>query len=276
MTDPLTLAALDTERHVARSGWDQPVRLFALVPTADLLAAEPQLGDGLAAHDVVEGALSAIEQEELPEAPGLEELLAQIAWPEQVAGCAIAVERIVVPPEAERDLPEDDADALKAVAEHPDRADVRLLVAVTRDGASRCLLRQRDHDSDDRVGPRRRHRAGPGPRAARDLRPGRRERASGRSAAGGQRVEVALPMAVSAARPSSKVATRTTRRPSGTWPTTSEQLSAGARKKSAPSVRAPTSFCRMPPIGPTEPVSSIVPVPATSLPPVSAPGVRTS
>ncbi len=151
VTDPLTLAALDTERHVARSGWDQPVRLFALVPTADLLVAEPQLGDGLAAHDVVEGALSAIEQEELPDAPGLEELLAQIAWPEQVAGCAIAVERIVVPPEAERDLPQDDADALRAVAEHPARADVRLLVAVTRDGTSRCLLRQRDHDSDDRV-----------------------------------------------------------------------------------------------------------------------------
>ncbi len=151
VTDPLTLAALDTERHVARSGWDQPVRLFALVPTAELLSAEPQLGDGLAAHDAVEGALSAIEQEELPEAPGLEELLAQIAWPDQVAGCAIAVERIVVPPEAERDLPSDDADALRAVAEHPGRADVRLLVAVTRDGRSRCLLRQRDHDSDDRV-----------------------------------------------------------------------------------------------------------------------------
>ena len=38
-----------------------------------------------------------------------------------------------------------------AVAEHPGRADVRLLVAVTRDGSARCLLRQRDHDSDDRV-----------------------------------------------------------------------------------------------------------------------------
>ena len=82
---------------------------------------------------------------------GLEDLLARIAWPEQVAGCALAVERIVVPPEAERELPDDDAAALRAVAEHPGRADVRLLVAVTRDGSARCLLRQRDHDSDDRV-----------------------------------------------------------------------------------------------------------------------------
>lgn len=151
VTDPLTLAALDTERHVARAGWDQPVRLFALVPTADLLAHEPQLADGLAAHDAVAGALSAVEQDELPEAGGLEELLAQIAWPEEVAGCAVAVERIVVPPEAERDLPSGDDDALRAVAEHPGRQDVRLLVAVTRDGRARCLLRQRAHDSDDRV-----------------------------------------------------------------------------------------------------------------------------
>lgn len=151
VTDPLTLAALDTERHVARSGWDQPVRLFALVPTAELLTHEPQLADGLATHDAVAGALSAVEQDELPEADGIEDLLARIAWPDQVTGCALAVERIVVPPAAERDLPEDPEAALRAVAEHPDRADVRLVVAVTRDGASRCLLRQRAHDSDDRV-----------------------------------------------------------------------------------------------------------------------------
>jgi hypothetical protein len=151
VTDPLTLAALDTERHVARSGWDQPVRLFALVPTQDLLAHEPHLAEGMAAHDAVVGALSAVEQDELPESAGLEDLLGRIAWPPQVAGAALAVERIVVPPEAERELPEDDTEALRAVAEHPGRADVRLLVAVTRDGAARCLLRQRDHDSDDRV-----------------------------------------------------------------------------------------------------------------------------
>ncbi len=151
VTDPLTLAALDTERHVARSGWDQPVRLFALVPTQDLLAHEPHLAEGMAAHDAVAGALSAVEQDELPQASGLEDLLGRIAWPPQVAGAALAVERIVVPPEAERELPDDDDEALRAVAEHPGRADVRLLVAVTRDGAARCLLRQRDHDSDDRV-----------------------------------------------------------------------------------------------------------------------------
>lgn len=151
VTDPLTLAALDTERHVARAGWDQPVRLFALVPTADLVAREPQLAEGLATHDAVAGALSAVEQEELPDTDTVEDLLARIAWPDEVTGCALAIERIVVPPAAERDLPEDESAALAAIAEHPDRADVRLVVAVTRDGAARCLLRQRAHDSDDRV-----------------------------------------------------------------------------------------------------------------------------
>ncbi|MBR7743804.1 hypothetical protein KC207_10935 [Phycicoccus sp. BSK3Z-2] len=151
VTDPLTLAALDTERHVARGGWDQPTRLFALVPTAELVAQEPQLAAGLATHDAAEGALSAVEQDDLPDASGIEELLARIAWPDQVAGCAVAVERIVVPPSAERDLPDDPDEAVRAIADHPDRQDVRLLVAVHRDGSARCLLRQRAHDSDDRV-----------------------------------------------------------------------------------------------------------------------------
>nr|WP_229661786.1 PPA1309 family protein [Phycicoccus endophyticus] len=151
VTDPLTLAALDTERHVARSGWDQPLRLFALVPTADLVGREPQLAAGLAGHDTVDGALSAVEQNELPEADGVEDLLARIAWPQEVVGAALALERVVLPPGAERDLPSDPDQAVAAVAEHPDRADVRLLVAVTRAGQARCLLRQRAHDRDDRV-----------------------------------------------------------------------------------------------------------------------------
>jgi hypothetical protein len=151
VTDALTLAALDTERHVARDGWDQPVRLFALVPTAELLEHEPGLAASLSTHDAAAGALSAVEQDDLPEAAGLEDLLARIAWPDEVSGCALAVERIVVPPAAERDLPEDPDAALAAVSAHPGREDVRIVVAVTRDGASRCLLRQRSHDSDDKV-----------------------------------------------------------------------------------------------------------------------------
>ena len=46
-TEPLAVAALETERHVAASGWDQNPRVFALVDTAALAAAEPQLAASL-------------------------------------------------------------------------------------------------------------------------------------------------------------------------------------------------------------------------------------
>lgn len=151
VADPLSLAALDTERHVATAGWDQNPRLFALVPTADLMKREPHLRAQLQGHDLVEGALSAVEQENLPRTANLESLLGGIAWPDAVVGAALAVERIVVPPEAERDLPMHPDAAVDALAAHPSRQDVRLLVAVTRNGQTRCLLRQRAHDSDDQV-----------------------------------------------------------------------------------------------------------------------------
>jgi hypothetical protein len=146
---PLITSALETERHVAAAGWDQPPRLFALVRTAGLLQREPQLRAQVEAG--VTDALTAIEQEGLPTTPSLEDLLAQLAWPPEVDGVALAIERLVVPPEAERDLPEDPEQAAQALAANPDRKDVRLLVAVLRDGESACLLRQRDHDTDDKV-----------------------------------------------------------------------------------------------------------------------------
>jgi hypothetical protein len=146
---PLVTSALETERHVAAAGWDQPPRLFALVRTAGLLEKEPHLlahvGEGEA------DGLTAIEQEGLPNTSSLESILARLAWPDEVEGVALAVERLVVPPEAERDLPENPEQASEALAAHPDRKDVRLLVAVLRNGESTCLLRQRDHDTDDKV-----------------------------------------------------------------------------------------------------------------------------
>jgi hypothetical protein len=149
--DPLAIAALDTERHVAAAGWDQPARLFALVRTEDLLAREPHLRAQMGPADLAEGALTAIEQDGLPATSSLETLIGRLAWPDEVDGCALAVERMVVPPDAERDLPQRPEDAVDALAAHPDRQDVRLLVAVLRDGRSICLLRQRAHDSDDAV-----------------------------------------------------------------------------------------------------------------------------
>ena len=68
------------------------------------------------------------------------------------AGCAITVERIVVPPEVEDEAPEDPEEALAFVANHPLRTDVRLAVGVMRSGESWCALRTRAFDSDDKVG----------------------------------------------------------------------------------------------------------------------------
>lgn len=145
--DPFLRAAVDTEQHVARAGWDQPPRLFALVRTARLREREPGLVGDLGPGD----GYTAIEQEGLPPTSDLESLLGRMAWPEEVDGVALAVERIVVPPEAERELPDDPREATDRLAAHPLRKDVRLLAACLRDGRSTCLLRQRDHDSDDAV-----------------------------------------------------------------------------------------------------------------------------
>lgn len=145
----LAECAIDTERHVASAGWDQAPRLFAIARNANLLDREPALAGQLQGADP--SAYSTIEQEGLPQTANVESLLRQLAWPPEVDGVALAIERIVVPPEAERDLPANPTEATDVLAAHPDRADVRLLVAVLRDGESICLLRQRAHDADDKV-----------------------------------------------------------------------------------------------------------------------------
>lgn len=146
---PLLECAVDTERHVAADGWDQPPRLFAIARNAGLLAREPALAAQLGAAEP--GGLSTIEQEGLAPTSALESMLGRVAWPPEVDGVALAVERIVVPPDAENDLPVDPDEASEMLAAHPDRQDVRLLVAVLRDGDAVCLLRQRAHDTDDKV-----------------------------------------------------------------------------------------------------------------------------
>jgi len=151
VTDALTRAVLETERHVAEAGWDQPPRLFALVRTAALLQREPALAAQLGPASVAAARsdtdhLTAVEQDGLPSTSSLESILGRLAWGPDVDGVALAVERVVVPPDAERDLPPDAEAAVEYLAAHPSRADVRLLVAVLRDGTHVCALRQRGHD----------------------------------------------------------------------------------------------------------------------------------
>lgn len=141
MSDALTAALIEVERHVGRSGWDQPARLFALVRTAELIAAEPTLAQQLSQSP--SDGYTSIEQEEFVAGQDLAETLAGIAWPPAVAGCVLALERAFLPAAAELELPADPAAAAKLVAEHPARLELRVVVGVTRDGEQHGVARIR-------------------------------------------------------------------------------------------------------------------------------------
>jgi hypothetical protein len=146
---PLENVAVEVERHVSASGWDQPPQIFALVDTAELLRAQPDLADavGVTAETVADDSLTPVEQDPLPDAP-LDETLGRIAWPEAVRGCALVHEIVVLPPEAEDAMPED-ADAAEYAARHPDRREARLAVAVLRDGTRASVVRLRGTDGEE-------------------------------------------------------------------------------------------------------------------------------
>jgi hypothetical protein len=151
--NPLTRAVLEIDAYAAGLGWDRPARLFALVDTAHLRASEPGLADQLGLGGDAPGGLTPIEQDELPAGRPLDEFLATIAWPEVIAGCALTVERLMLPPSAESSVPEHlDEAALGAwVAAHPDRQEVRMTVAVLRGGERESALRLRAKDSATEV-----------------------------------------------------------------------------------------------------------------------------
>ncbi len=155
-------AVLELEQHAAAAGWDQPAQLFALVPAGDLLAHDPEMaalvGLGPDTHPDV---LVTVEQGELPPEVPLEELLAQIEWPEEVRGAAVVVERLVLPPSA-GDVPADPDEAAAFAQGHPDREEVRIIAAARRatgaapeaapgvaaQGSTYCAMRLRSRDDD--------------------------------------------------------------------------------------------------------------------------------
>jgi hypothetical protein len=141
---------LDLERHSAQEGWDTAPRLYALVRSTELRRAEPDLADQLGLHPDAD-TLAALEQPALPDKATVEDALATIAWPDAVEGCALVMERVVLPPGAEDDIPEDETEAAAYAASHPGREDVRMVVGVLRDGARHSALRLRRHDTDDEV-----------------------------------------------------------------------------------------------------------------------------
>lgn len=147
----LAAIAAEIDDFVGDGGWDRPPVLFALVPTR-LLATDAAAvsilaeGEDFDPDAIADNALTPIAQEELPPGP-LDDALAQIGWPDEVAGCAISQEIVMLPPEAEAEIEDLASDeAVTAAAEHPERREARLVVAVLRDGTSTGVLRLRSVD----------------------------------------------------------------------------------------------------------------------------------
>lgn len=160
----LARSVREVAEFVDAEGWGRPPQMFALVPTADLVAAQPELEEQLDEG----GELTPVAQEAFPDditggSIALDEFLATTSWPPAVRGCVLVQEIVVLPPDAESTLDDalaplladhDAADAAaRAAAEaHPERREARLFAAVLRDGASLCLLQLRPEDDADDFG----------------------------------------------------------------------------------------------------------------------------
>ncbi|MFI5539460.1 PPA1309 family protein [Nocardia sp. NPDC051900] len=160
----LARSVREVAEFVDAEGWGRPPQMFALVPTAELVAAQPELEDQLDEGDE----LTPVAQEAFPDditggSIALDEFLATTSWPPAVRGCVLVQEIVVLPPDAESTLDDalaplladhDAADAAaRAAAEaHPERREARLFAAVLRDGASLCLLQLRPADDADDFG----------------------------------------------------------------------------------------------------------------------------
>lgn len=142
--DPLVFAMLEAESHMARKGWGLPPQLYALAGKASLIAADQELAAEVRAARA--DALVPVEQEPLPAGEPME-VLASIHWPEEVVGCVLVTELIVLPPRAEEQAPDDPVAAEQWASTHPDGRQARLAVGVSRNGEYTCGLRIKGEDS---------------------------------------------------------------------------------------------------------------------------------
>lgn len=147
-SDALVASLMEIERHVSALGWDQPARLFALVPTVELIAAEPQLAEHLSGgREPAADHLSAIEQEGFAGGADLGEALARITWPMTVSGVALSLERFFLPGDTGADLPDGPA-ADEQVRKDPAREEIRVVVGALRVGGSFGVARIRSHPDE--------------------------------------------------------------------------------------------------------------------------------
>ncbi len=148
----LRAAVMEIEAHAAEAGWDQPARLYALVPTSDLLVREPQLAAAMGLDEAsAAGTLTPVEQDQTPEDEALEQALQKMMWPAEVFGCAAVLERFLLPPGSDEEMPQEAAAAQEYAAAHPERQEVRIVAGATRDNTTYCALRLKSHDDNSSV-----------------------------------------------------------------------------------------------------------------------------
>lgn len=143
---PLVRAVAEIEDHVRADGWDQPPRLYALAPTLDVVSREPALATqlGFDPETALAESLTPIEQD--IDDRTLDDLLSSISWPETVDGCALVVERIVLPPDVESEMPAQSDVAATWAQRHPARSDVRIVIGVLRNGSHTAVIRVKGHE----------------------------------------------------------------------------------------------------------------------------------
>ncbi len=150
--EALVAALVELEHHVADAGWDTPPRLFALVETDALAAAEPDLARSLGlrttADGAAPGALTAIEQDTFAASGDLLADLDGIEWPDEVFGTAVAAVRTFLPAGADVELPEDPDAAASFVAAHPSAQEIRVVVGVDRSGQQHGVARLRSQPDE--------------------------------------------------------------------------------------------------------------------------------
>ncbi|MEU8899063.1 PPA1309 family protein [Nocardia sp. NPDC048505] len=156
----LSRAVREVAEFADAEGWGRPPQMFALVPTADLVAAEPGLLDQLDQGNE----LTPIAQESFPDditggSMALDEFLATTTWPPAVRGCVLVQEIVVLPPDAESTLDDAlaplladheaaDAAGRAAAQAHPERRAARLFAGVLRDGMSLALLQIKPEEDE--------------------------------------------------------------------------------------------------------------------------------
>jgi flagellar basal body-associated protein FliL len=149
--DSLELALREAESHVDRKGWGQPPHLYALTEKTSPIPADHELSAEV--RDAWPNALIPVEQEPLPDGDLLE-VLADIHWPEDVAGCVLVTELTALPPRGDQEAPIDPGATEQWASTRPDGRPARLAVGVCRNGAYTCGFRVKGED-DVQVGKER-------------------------------------------------------------------------------------------------------------------------